>query len=136
MSNSVNDDKGNVRLDKWLWAARFFKTRSLAQDAVDRGRVRIGGEPVKPARTVKMNDKILIDNGSDRWEVIVAAISGSRGPAPVARTLYFETDESISRRENDKVARRLYPEPSLEIKGRPTKRDRRAMTRVGEGGDD
>jgi len=127
----MNDDKDTVRLDKWLWAARFFKTRSLAQDAVERGRVRIGGEPVKPARTVKMNDKILIDNGSDRWEVIVAAISGARGPAPVARTLYFETDESISRRENDKVARRLYPEPSLEIKGRPTKRDRRAMTQVG-----
>jgi len=131
----MSDEKDNVRLDKWLWAARFFKTRSLAQDAVDRGRVRIGGEPVKPARTVKINDKILIDNGSDRWEVIVAAISGARGPAPVARTLYFETDESISRRENDKVARRLYPEPSLEIKGRPTKRDRRAMTQVG-GGDD
>ena len=122
----------SVRLDKWLWAARFFKTRSLAQDAVDRGRVRIDGEPVKPARTVKMNDKILIDNGSDRWEVIVAAISGARGPAPVARTLYFETDESIAKRENDKVARRLYPEPSLEIKGRPTKHDRRAMTRVVE----
>lgn len=132
----MNDDKDTVRLDKWLWAARFFKTRSLAQDAVDRGRVRIGGEPVKPARTVKMNDKILIDNGSDRWEVMGGAISGSRGPAPVARTLYFETDESISRRENDKVARRLYPEPSLEIKGRPTKRDRRAMTRVGEGSDE
>jgi ribosome-associated heat shock protein Hsp15 len=132
----MSDEKDNVRLDKWLWAARFFKTRSLAQDAVDRGRVRIGGEPVKPARTVRMNDKILIDNGSDRWEVIVAAISGARGPAPVARTLYFETDESISRRENDKVARRLYPEPSLEIKGRPTKRDRRAMTQVGGDGDE
>jgi ribosome-associated heat shock protein Hsp15 len=132
MDKDKDKDKENVRLDKWLWAARFFKTRSLAQDAVDRGRVRIDGEPVKPARTVKMNDKILIDNGSDRWEVIVAAISGARGPAPVARTLYFETDESIAKRENDKVARRLYPEPSLEIKGRPTKHDRRAMTRVVE----
>jgi len=125
-------DKENVRLDKWLWAARFFKTRSLAQDAVERGRVRIDGEPVKPARTVKINDKMLIDNGSDRWEIIVAAISGARGGAPVARTLYFETDESIAKRENDKVARRLYPEPSLEIKGRPTKRDRRAMERAGD----
>ncbi|MEM8513306.1 ribosome-associated heat shock protein Hsp15 [Massilia sp. MP_M2] len=125
-------DKENVRLDKWLWAARFFKTRSLAQDAVERGRVRIDGEPVKPARTVKINDKVLIDNGSDRWEIIVAAISGARGGAPVARTLYFETDESIAKRENDKVARRLYPEPSLEIKGRPTKRDRRAMERAGD----
>lgn len=128
----MEKDKENVRLDKWLWAARFFKTRSLAQDAVERGRVRIDGEPVKPARTVKINDKMLIDNGSDRWEIIVAAISGARGGAPVARTLYFETDESIAKRENDKVARRLYPEPSLEIKGRPTKRDRRAMERAGD----
>lgn len=128
----MDKDKQNVRLDKWLWAARFFKTRSLAQDAVERGRVRIDGEPVKPARTVKINDKMLIDNGSDRWEIIVAAISGARGGAPVARTLYFETDESIAKRELDKVARRLYPEPSLDIKGRPTKRDRRAMEQAGE----
>ncbi|MBD8566872.1 MAG: RNA-binding S4 domain-containing protein [Oxalobacteraceae bacterium] len=128
----MDKDKENVRLDKWLWAARFFKTRSLAQDAVERGRVRIDGEPVKPARTVKINDKMLIDNGSDRWEIIVAAISGARGGAPVARTLYFETDESIAKRELDKVARRLYPEPSLEIKGRPTKRDRRAMEQAGD----
>lgn len=128
----MDKDKENVRLDKWLWAARFFKTRSLAQDAVERGRVRIDGEPVKPARTVKINDKMLIDNGSDRWEIIVAAISGARGGAPVARTLYFETDESVAKRELDKVARRLYPEPSLDIKGRPTKRDRRAMEQAGE----
>ncbi len=121
----------NVRLDKWLWAARFFKTRSLATDAIDRGRVRVEGEPVKPARNVKVNDKLLIDNGSDRWEVIVAAISDKRGPAPVARELYFETEESITKRELNKEARRLFPEPSLEIKGRPTKRDRRAMEKAG-----
>lgn len=124
-------EDNNVRLDKWLWAARFFKTRSVATDAIDRGRVRIDGEPVKPARNVKLNDKLTIDNGSDRWEVIVAAMSDKRGPAPVARTLYFETDESIARRENDKTARRLFPEPSLEIKGRPTKRDRRAIEKAG-----
>ncbi|MBD8529681.1 MULTISPECIES: RNA-binding S4 domain-containing protein [unclassified Massilia] len=120
----------NVRIDKWLWAARFFKTRSMAADAVERGRVRIAGEPVKPARAVKVNDQIVIDNGSDRWEVIVAAISDKRGPAPVARELYFETDESIAKRENDKTARRLFPEPSLDIKGRPTKRDRRAIAKA------
>jgi ribosome-associated heat shock protein Hsp15 len=120
----------NVRIDKWLFAARFFKTRSLAADAVDRGRVRVDGEPVKPARNVKVNDKLVIDNGSDRWEVVVAAISDKRGPAPVARELYFETDESIAKRENDKTARRLFPEPSLDIKGRPTKRDRRAMSKA------
>ena len=121
---------GPVRLDKWLWAARFFKTRSVATDAIDRGRVRIDGEPVKPARNVKVNDKLVIDNGSDRWEVVVAAISDKRGPAPVARELYFETDESVAKRENDKTARRLFPEPSLEIKGRPTKRDRRAISKA------
>ena len=121
----------NVRIDKWLWAARFFKTRSMAADAVERGRVRIAGEPVKPARAVKVNDQIVIDNGSDRWEVIVAAISDKRGPAPVARELYFETDESIAKRENDKTARRLFPEPSMDIKGRPTKRDRRAIEKAG-----
>ena len=120
----------NVRIDKWLWAARFFKTRSMAADAVDRGRVRIDGEPVKPARNVKVNDKLVIDNGSDRWEVIVAALSDQRGPAPVARELYFETEESIAKRENDKTARRLFPEPSLDIKGRPTKRDRRAISKA------
>jgi ribosome-associated heat shock protein Hsp15 len=121
----------NVRIDKWLWAARFFKTRSLASDAVDRGRVKIGGEPVKPARGVKLNDKIFVDNGSDRWEVVVLAISGVRGSATVARTLYQETEESILHRERDQEARRLFPEPSSTIKGRPTKRDRRALDRSG-----
>ncbi len=124
-------EDNNVRIDKWLWAARFFKTRSLAAEAVDRGRVRIDGEPVKPARNVKLNDKIFIDNGSDRWEVVVLGISDKRGPAPVARELYRETEESIVRRENDSEARRLFPEPGSTIKGRPTKRDRRAISRAG-----
>ncbi|HAV38431.1 MAG TPA: RNA-binding protein [Massilia sp.] len=124
-------EDNNVRIDKWLWAARFFKTRSLAAEAVDRGRVRIGGEPVKPARNVKLNDKIFIDNGSDRWEVVVLGLSDKRGPAPVARELYRETEESVVRRENDSEARRLFPEPGSTIKGRPTKRDRRAISRAG-----
>ena len=120
-----------VRIDKWLWAARFFKTRSMAADAVDRGRVRIGGEPVKPARAVKVNDKIMVDNGSDRWEVVVLALSDVRGSATIARTLYSETGESVLRRERDQEARRLFPEPGSAIKGRPTKRDRRAIDRAG-----
>ena len=131
MSGNDMTDNDNVRIDKWLWAARFFKTRSLAADAVDRGRVRIGGEPVKPARSVKVDDKILIDNGSNRWEVVVQGLSDKRGPAPVAQALYRETEESIVRRENDQEARRLFPEPGSTIKGRPTKRDRRALTRAG-----
>jgi ribosome-associated heat shock protein Hsp15 len=123
-------DNDNVRIDKWLWAARFFKTRSLAADAVDRGRIKINAENVKPARSVKVNDKILIDNGSSRWEVIVLGLSDKRGPAPVAQALYRETEASITRRENDQEARRLFPEPSSTIKGRPTKRDRRALSRT------
>jgi ribosome-associated heat shock protein Hsp15 len=110
---SVMSENDNVRIDKWLWAARFFKTRSLAADAVDRGR-------------------ILIDNGSSRWEVVVLGLSGTRGPAPVAQALYRETEDSIQKRANDQEARRLSPEPSSTIKGRPTKRDRRAITRAGD----
>jgi ribosome-associated heat shock protein Hsp15 len=117
----------NVRIDKWLWAARFFKTRSLATDAVDRGRVRVGDDAIKPARAVKMGDKLTIDNGSNAWEVVVTGISDHRGSATIAATLYEETALSIEKRENDQVARRLFREPALEIKGRPTKRDRRAM---------
>jgi ribosome-associated heat shock protein Hsp15 len=122
----------NVRIDKWLWAARFFKTRSLATDAVDNGRVRLDGERIKPARAVKIDDKLLIDNGAEVWEVIVVAISDQRGPAPVARLLYEETSASVSKRENDQEARKLYREPGTTIKGRPTKRDRRALSKASE----
>jgi len=122
----------NVRIDKWLWAARFFKTRSLATDAVDTGKVKLEGERIKPAKTVKIDDKLSIDNGAETWEVVVLGISDVRGPAPVARTLYEETGESISRRENEHEARKLSREPGTTIKGRPTKRDRRAISKAGE----
>jgi ribosome-associated heat shock protein Hsp15 len=121
----------NVRIDKWLWAARFFKTRTLAADAVERGRVKIGGDNVKAARSVKVNDKIFIDNGSNRWEVVVLGLSDKRGAAPIAQALYRETADSIDKRNNDQEARRLFPEPGSTIKGRPTKRDRRALGRAG-----
>ena len=122
----------NVRIDKWLWAARFFKTRSLATEAVDTGRVRLEGERIKPARTVKLDDKLLIDNGADLWEVRVLGISDVRGAAPVARLLYEETTESIAKRDHTQEARKLYREPGTTIKGRPTKRDRRALSKASE----
>ncbi len=122
----------NVRLDKWLWAARFFKTRSLATEAIDNGRVRLDGERIKPARAVKLDDKLLVDNGNEVWEVRVLGISDKRGGAPVARLLYEETTESVSKRENDQEARKLYREPGTTIKGRPTKRDRRALSKASE----
>ncbi len=122
----------NVRIDKWLWAARFFKTRSLATDAVDTGRVRVEGDRIKPARPVKVGEKLLVDNGAEVWEIIVLGISDVRGPAPVARLLYEETSASVTKRENDQEARKLYREPGTTIKGRPTKRDRRAISKASE----
>jgi ribosome-associated heat shock protein Hsp15 len=122
----------NVRIDKWLWAARFFKTRSLATDAVDNGKVRLDGERIKPARAVKIDDLLTIDNGAETWEVTVLGISDKRGAAPVARLLYQETEASVARRGNDAEARKLYREPGSMIKGRPTKRDRRALSKASE----
>jgi ribosome-associated heat shock protein Hsp15 len=122
----------NVRIDKWLWAARFFKTRSLATEAIDSGRVRLDGERIKPARPVKIDDKLLIDNGAEVWEVRVLGISDKRGSAPVARLLYEETSASVEKRENEHEARKLYREPGTTIKGRPTKRDRRALSKASE----
>jgi ribosome-associated heat shock protein Hsp15 len=122
----------NVRIDKWLFAARFFKTRSLASDAVDNGKVRLGGDRIKPARAVKLGDLLTIDNGAEQWEVTVLGISDKRGAAPVARLLYAETEASIARRANEAEGRKLYREPGSMIKGRPTKHDRRALSKVSE----
>ena len=119
-----------VRLDKWLWAARFFKTRSLATDAISLGRVIVNGDRAKPARNVKLGDVLEIDNGSDQWEVDVMGLSDVRGPATVARTLYEETDVSVARRAAVAENRRLYREPGTTIKGRPTKRDRRELDKL------
>lgn len=119
----------SVRIDKWLWAARFFKTRSLATDAVDSGKVRLNGERIKPARSVKIGDTLDIDNGSTEWEVTVQGLSDKRGSAPVAQTLYSETERSIAERQKKAEQRKFFREPSEAIKGRPTKRDRRLLDR-------
>jgi ribosome-associated heat shock protein Hsp15 len=116
-----------VRIDKWLWAARFFKTRSLATDAVDSGKIRLNDERIKPARNVKVGDKLAIDNGATEWEVVVVDLSDKRGPAPVAQTLYAETEKSIVKRQQEAEQKRFFREPSSLLKGRPTKRDRRLL---------
>ena len=120
-----------IRIDKWLWAARFFKTRSLATDAVSGGKIRLNGVPTKPARDVKTGDRLDVFNGETRWEVIVRALSEKRGPASEARLLYEETPDSIAAREAEQMRRRFEAEPSADIHGRPTKRDRRQMDRFG-----
>ena len=124
----------SIRIDKWLWAARFFKTRSLAQEAVELGRVRLAGQRLKPSRDVKPGDRLTVERGEERFEIFVEKISAVRGPAPVAQTLYRETDESREKRERASEMRKIAMEPSSTIaKGRPTKRDARLIRRVQSG---
>ena len=131
VKNSAKDSTSDsVRLDKWLWAARFFKTRSLASDAVDSGRVRVAGDKVKPARALRIGDELDIDNSSDHWEVVVLRLSDVRAAAPIARTLYQETAASVIARAATAERHKLFREPGAEIKGRPTKRDRRQLGKV------
>lgn len=123
-----------VRLDKWLWAARFYKTRSLAADEISKGRVQINGQPAKPAREVKPGDRITIKRGDVPISVMVAGLSNVRGPAPVAQQLYAETEESVAARAHAAEMRRLAPEPAHDLTaGRPTKRDRRDIDRIRRG---
>ena len=120
-----------VRIDKWLWAARFLKTRSLATDAVGGGKIKLNGAPTKASRDVKIGDRLAVFNGETRWEIVVRALSEKRGPASEARLLYEETPESITARETEQMRRKFEVEPSADIHGRPTKRDRRQMDRFG-----
>lgn len=117
---------GKVRLDKWLWAARFFKTRALAAEEADRGRVSINGQHAKPAREVRVGDRLVLRQGVVERTVDVLGLSSVRGPAPVAQALYRETPESIAARERAAEARRQEPAMAIEH-GRPTKRDRRHL---------
>ena len=117
-----------VRLDKWLWAARFFKTRSLATDEIGRGHVQVNGQAAKASREVRIGDRIGLRQGSVARTVVVREASDQRGSAPIAQTLFEETPESVALRERAALERRLHAEPSLAIEqGRPTKRDRREL---------
>jgi len=118
----------SIRIDKWLWAARFFKTRSLATEEVGKGRVQIAQQDVKPSREVRLGDTVVLWQASVKRTVVVKGISGARGSAPVAQTLYEETAQSVQERAQAAEQRRLHAEPALAIAhGRPTKRDRRDL---------
>jgi len=119
-----------VRIDKWLWAARFFKTRTLASDAVDHGKVRLNDERTKPARNLKAGDILAIDNGASVWEVTVVLLADNRSSAAIAQTLYQETGQSAARRATLAEDRKFFREPTQQIKGRPTKRDRRLLDKA------
>jgi ribosome-associated heat shock protein Hsp15 len=116
-----------MRVDKWLWAARFFKTRSLAQAAIAGSRIRVNEERVKPAHDLKVGDSVVVRAGEYEWHLIVRGLSEKRGPAVQARLLYEETAASKAERERRLDIRRFSPEPASTIKGRPTKKDRRDL---------
>ena len=119
-----------MRIDKWLWAARFFKTRGLASDAIDGGKIKVNGVQVKPAKEIGAGDMIEI-NVHEKWIVVVRGINAQRRPAPEARLLYEETSESKERREKLAELQRIAPTPGADFKGRPTKRDRRQIKQFG-----
>lgn len=121
----------DLRIDKWLWAARFFKTRGLAREAIEGGRVLIGGDRIKPSRLVRIGDEIRVRGPEVERTVRVAGLSGMRGPAPVAQALYEETEDSVRARVEAQARRALGADPAAAIEhGRPTKRDRRLIERL------
>jgi ribosome-associated heat shock protein Hsp15 len=128
MKPSDNPDD-RVRLDKWLWAARFYKHRTLATEAVDGGKIQLNGIRVKPAKEVKIGDTVDIQLAETHFKVVVKGIADKRGSAPVAQGLYEETTDSIAARQNQKEQRQLAATPGADLHGRPTKRDRRQMGR-------
>jgi ribosome-associated heat shock protein Hsp15 len=131
----VTDDRphGAVRIDKWLWAARFFKTRSAAQKAIEGGKVKLNGERTKPAKDVHAGDILSIHIGAYDWVITVLQLSEQRGPAPVARLLYEESEQSRATRETEVAKRRVTIEPATTRKGRPTKRERRELDQWNDG---
>ena len=120
-----------LRIDKWLWAARFYKTRSLATEEIDKGRVRINDLEVKPAKEVKAGDRVALRQGPVTRTLVVRGISDKRGGAPQAQLLYEETEASVKLREQLAEQQRLEPANSQEH-GRPTKRDRRSIDKVSD----
>lgn len=126
----ADDPAENVRLDKWLWAARFYKTRSLAAEAVSGGKVHLNGARVKPARAVSAGDELRIRRGPDECVVVVRGVSARRGPAKVAATLYEEDPASLERRKRERELRRLNAQASPVSVGRPDKKTRREIRRL------
>ncbi|WP_291988575.1 RNA-binding S4 domain-containing protein [Candidatus Accumulibacter sp. ACC007] len=116
-----------MRIDKWLWAARFYKTRSLAAQAITAGHVRLAGQAVKAARELHVGESLEIAVGDSVWNVVVRGLNAQRRPAPEAQQLYAETSESRERRLAQQEARRLAPVPGSDLRGRPTKKARRLI---------
>lgn len=132
MAESSNG-KEKVRVDKWLWAARFFKTRSLAKTAIEGGKVQLEGQRVKVSKEIVVGDRLLVRQGWDEKEIVVRALSERRGPAAIAQTLYEESQESIARREREAQLRKAAGGVSRPLH-RPDKHERRQLNRLRRGG--
>lgn len=130
MTSSDHDEQQRIRIDKWLWAARFFKTRSLAAQAVEGGKVKLNDERVKAAKAVRVGDRLNLQLGDDEWIVNVAGLSDRRGPAEIARTLYAEDSVARDRRLAAIEKRRSRFEPEPIAGGRPEKKQRRDLQRL------
>ena len=128
MTETTKSGAPRVRLDKWLWAARFYKTRTLSAEEIAKGRVQVNGQVAKASREVRIGDRIALRQGVIARTVVVKGASEQRGSASVAALLFEETAESIAQREQQTLERRMNAEPALAIEqGRPTKRDRRQL---------
>ncbi|XOF33057.1 MAG: RNA-binding S4 domain-containing protein [Candidatus Electrothrix sp. YB6] len=126
-SSKTQAQENPVRIDKWLWAARFFKTRSLAAKAVSGGHVHLNGKRVKPSRSVHPGEQLRIQRGHEEYIVNILALSSRRGPAKIAATLYEETEDSLARRTAAREERRLIRASAARPEGKPDKRDRRKI---------
>ena len=122
-----------MRIDKWLWAARFYKTRSLASAAISAGHVKLNGSTIKPARELRCGDTLELAIGDTHWTLLVCGLNEQRRPAPEAQQLYAETSESTERRAAEKEPRQLAPAPGSDLRGRPTKKARRQIRGFNEG---
>ena len=134
-SNGLMGDNRSQRIDKWLWCARFFKTRGQAADAINGGKVHVDGLRVKPARLVRAGSRLEIRRGESQFDVTVMAVAARRGPAPEARALYEESPESVERRAADRDTKRIERLARPVFEGRPTKRDRRKLSDLKQSGD-
>ena len=128
----MTDTAATVRLDQWLWAARFFRTRSLAKQAIETGRVEIDGQRAKPARAVRVGDRLDVTRGDERFGIEVVGLSAERGPAPVAQALYVESAESRELREKARAERVAQRDGYRPPEQRPDKRARRLIRALGD----